>query len=292
MFSYHENHLAAAGSDAFGLLGHGDDPRLFDDTKGRDVQMESLIEEAWRLYHRAEDNQCVVNPSVPILFFGDSERYFRSPLRVITVGLNPSGVEFPEDDPFRRFRRARHVYPGILSGQFYSDYLDALNEYFRCDPYQGWFNAFEPLLIGMEGSYYDGQPNAVLHTDLCSPLATDPTWGSPDWNKLTDGREKLAKEGLQLWLRLARHLAPDVVLISVARRYLKRLDFPDLRDWETICTVERTNPYLVKAREIEITGGKKTLVVFGQAAEKPFGTVSDIAKGGIGRCIAEYVHGR
>ena len=249
--------------------------------------MESLIEEAWLLYHRTEGTACVVRPSIPILFYGDSERYFGSPLKVITVGLNPSRAEFPDDDPFARFRRAQHVYPEILSGQFSADYIDALNEYFRCHPYRGWFGSFEPMLNGMGASYYDGQPSAVLHTDLCSPLATNPTWSG-----LTDDRAKLAVEGLRLWLRLTRYLAPDVILVSVARQYLSRFDFPLVRDWETIYTIERTNPYYVEAREIEITSGKRTLLVFGPASQMPFGKVSNIAKMEIGRRIAGCVHGR
>lgn len=249
--------------------------------------MDSLIEEAWHHYHRAEDIPFVVRPSIPILFFGDSQRYARSQLKVVTVGLNPSRIEFPVDDSFRRFRQAQHVYPGILSGLFYTQYLAALNDYFRTYPYRQWFASFEPLLNGMEVSYYDGWPNAALHTDLCSPLATDPTW-----SRLRDGRTSLALKGSQLWHRLTRLLSPDVVLISVARDYMATIDFPLLRDWETIYTIERANPYRVEAREVEVTGGKSTVFIFGQAANTPFGTVSNQDKEDIGRCIGEYVRGR
>jgi hypothetical protein len=253
----------------------------------QEMTIGSLIGEAWHYYHRTEDIACVVRPSVPILFFGDSERYFRSPLKVITVGLNPSRAEFPDGEPFARFRRAQHVFPGILSGEFYDEYVGALNAYFRCHPYRAWFNSFEPILNGMEASYYDGRTNAVLHTDLCSPLATNPTWSG-----LTNGRMQLAVEGSRLWRRLARHLAPDVILVSVARHYLGMLDFPILRDWETIYTIDRHNPYHVEAMEIEVTGAKRTLLVFGPASQKPFGKVSNTAKVEIGCHIAEDVHGQ
>ena len=179
-----------------------------------------LVEGAWRLYHQAEASPFVVRPSIPILFFGDSQRYFRSALKVITVGLNPSLAEFPVDDPFTRFAQAKHVYPGILCGQYSVDYLHALNDYFRCAPYKRWFNAFEPLLNGMESSFYDGQTNTALHTDLCSPLATNPTW-----SRLTDEKARLEVEGVPLWHQLVRHLTPDVILVSIARRYLAQLDF-------------------------------------------------------------------
>lgn len=44
---------------------------------------------------------------MPILFFGDGNEYFSSELKVITLGLNPSRAEFPEEDRFQRFGAAR-----------------------------------------------------------------------------------------------------------------------------------------------------------------------------------------
>ena len=55
--------------------------------------MDSLIDEAWRIYDATADT-CVVRPSIPILFFGDSAHYACSPLKVVTVALNPSRKEF------------------------------------------------------------------------------------------------------------------------------------------------------------------------------------------------------
>jgi len=268
----------------FSRLGH--DRQTFA-TAEREESRDSLVEEAWQLYLGSEDSPYVVRPSIPILYFGDCERYFRSPLKVITVGLNPSCAEFPVDEPFRRFRGAQHVYPGILDGSFYSEYLAALNDYFRCNPYMRWFRSLEPLLDGMESGYHDGRANAALHTDLCSPLATGPTW-----SRLTYERGILGLAGVRLWLRLVRHLAPDVVLVSVAKEHLDRFDFPPLGEWETIYTVERTNPFLVKAREVEVVPGQRTLIVFGRASQTPFGTVRALAKREIGRRVAERAYGR
>ncbi|MDQ3692246.1 MAG: hypothetical protein M3464_01280 [Chloroflexota bacterium] len=249
--------------------------------------MDPLIAEAWHLYHGSEDISCVVRPSIPILYFGDSGQYSRSPLKVITVGLNPSWAEFPIDDPFKRFPKAQHVYPDILNGSSNSEYLAALNDYFRCDPYMGWFGTLEPLLDGMEAGYRDGRTNVALHTDLFSPLATAPTW-----SKLTQERSILGLAGMRLWHRLVRHLAPDVILVSVAQQHLASLDFSPLGCWETIHKIERANPYRVDAREVEVVPGRKTLIVFGRAAQKPFGMVSTTAKREIGQRVAEYVGGR
>lgn len=246
-----------------------------------------LVDEAWQLYDRAKQFAEVVEPSLPVLFFGDSVSYFRSPLKVITVGLNPSRLEFPEGAPYSRFEPAQHVYPGILRGQHYSDYLDALNGYFRRNPYSRWFSAFEPILNGMECSYYGSMQNSVLHTDLCSPLATNPTWSRlPP----TPTKRAMTADGSSLWLRLVRYLTPDVILISVARHYLEILDFPVLGDWNTLYVVERENPYRVEVRKVGDGDGNTITVVFGPASQTPFGKVSTIAKAEIGRSIEKYAH--
>jgi hypothetical protein len=67
-----------------------------------------LLVESWTAYDRLCDESFIVRPAIPILFFGDRSRYLASPLRVVTVGLNPSGVEFPNEDRFARF-------PGVRS---------------------------------------------------------------------------------------------------------------------------------------------------------------------------------
>jgi hypothetical protein len=125
-----------------------------------------------------------VKSFIPILFFGDSSKYFSSKLKVITLGLNPSKKEFP-DDEFLRFSSARKIYPRILEGACYDEYLSALNGYFgpTSHPYKGWFNSYEHVLSGLDCSYYGTVSNTALHTDLCSPLATDPTWSNLEREK-------------------------------------------------------------------------------------------------------------
>ena len=248
--------------------------------------MDALIDEAWRIYQKNKDNVFVVQPSIPILLFGDSQRYFRSPLRVITVGLNPSLCEFPADSPFKRFPQAPLVNDGILDDQFYGDYLHALNDYFRVAPYRRWFGSFEPLLNGLDSSFYDGRTNTALHTDLCSPLATNPTW-----SRLSNHARREV-DGTALWHQLVRHLNPDVLLVSVAKDLLSKLDFLSCGEWGTLYTIERTNPYHIKSRMVEINDGKKAILVFGQAANTPFGKISNLDKVEAGRRVGEYVRGR
>lgn len=61
-----------------------------------------LIAGAFAAYHAARGIR--VDPSIPILYFGDLTAYENSPKRIVTVALNPSNVEFPS--PSTRFPMA------------------------------------------------------------------------------------------------------------------------------------------------------------------------------------------
>jgi len=52
--------------------------------------MRELAAASWDLYREAIQlgTRAMVRPSIPILFFGDDERYAASALKVVTVGLN------------------------------------------------------------------------------------------------------------------------------------------------------------------------------------------------------------
>jgi hypothetical protein len=253
------------------------------------MNLDQLVGEAWRIYHQAAatTNGVLVRPSIPILFFGDSDRYYRSPRRIITVGLNPSLQEFPPNSRFSRFPLAKDLYPRILTGEATSEYLAALNSYFRIEPYRSWFDSYEPLLNGMGASFYDGAEGTALHTDICSPLATDPTW-----SRLGSGsRSALILAGRALWHKLVRLLEPDFIT-SVARGHLVNISFRQLDEWRVFHTVERANPFYVKAVDLEVLPGKPSTLIFGQAAQLPFGTVSRADKHRIGVGIRKLVDGR
>lgn len=249
-------------------------------------EMRELASASWELYREAVGLGigALVRPSIPILFFGDDEKYVSSPLKVVTVGLNPSRLEFPRGDPFLRFPAARQIDPRRPA---FDAHLAALRAYFRERPYNGWFRpAFEPILNGLATSYYDGMAaSTALHTDICSPLATDPTW-----TRLGNVGAALATAGVELWHRLIERLAPDVILISVARQHLDKIRFPKLGVWESIHSIERKNPFTVRAVRLEVVPHKPTLLVFGRAANLPFGTVSASDKLTIGAAIGNVVH--
>ena len=251
----------------------------------------AAVATAWLAFGRAAALPSRVSPAVPVLFFGDLAAYRSSPLRVLTVGLNPSRREFPAEAPFRRFPRAAGD-----TGNEPDRYLEALSAYSRTDPYRLWFSAWEPLLNGAASSYYAGQPSTALHTDICSPVATDPTWSHLDGA----ARATLQADGGPLWHRLLAVLRPQVVALSVARRHLSRIEFDALTDWEVIRWFESTSsgaprkrPYEVSTRWYEV-GGERALFVFGRAANTPFGLLQAAQRHEAGTIVLEAYrrHGR
>ena len=244
---------------------------------------------AWQAFDRVADRPCRVTPGAPILFFGDLGAYRASTLRVVTVGLNPSLDEFPAGEPFRRF-------PLAEGNRELSRYLGAMSAYFRTDPYRRWFNAsFEPLLNGLGASYYEDGASTALHTDICSPVATDPTWRHLD----KADRAALEADGGPLWHKLIEELRPQIVAISVAKARLESIKFVAReKDWKTVHTFDRKSDgtprssYRVCARWHDV-GGDRSLFVFGTAAQTPFGTLSGRQKREAGKLLLEeYRDGR
>lgn len=143
------------------------------------MRLEPLAQKCNQLYHRTQNTSLpITNPSIPILYFGDYPSYNKSEIKIITVGLNPSHREFPIEDRFLRFRKAEKNSKNCnLTHLEIQRFLDSLNDYYKDEPYSKWFGCFESMLNGLSASYYDNEyPNRVLHTDICSPLATDITW--------------------------------------------------------------------------------------------------------------------
>ena len=170
-----------------------------------------------------------------------------------------------------------------------------MSTYFRTDPYREWFSAFEPLLDGLGASYYEGGASTALHTDICSPVATNPTWSRLD----KADRAALEADGGPLWHMLLEELRPQIVALSVAKIHLKRIEFPPMTDWNVIRAFERaaggdirSRPYEICARWYDV-GGERSLFVFGAAAQKPFGLLADSQKRKTGELLLEaYQDGR
>lgn len=235
-----------------------------------------LIEECWRIYKCFEKECFIVKPSIPILFFGDHEKYLSSKTKILTVGLNPSKREFPSDEPFRRFPNIKNIYQDLLKGKCYKEYLRALDNYFRNDPYCEWFDSFEPILNSFDCSYYDKESNTALHTDLCSPLATEPSWSKLSNNQ----KKKLESEGIKLWHHLIKSLSPDILLISIGKEHLKKINFPLQTEWKDTSLKE------IKLAKMKI-GNTSAHVIWGKPTRIPFGAISCGDKRKIGSLIGK-----
>ena len=252
------------------------------------LAMESLVAQAWTAFDNAADLPCRVTPAVPILFFGDLQAYHTSSLRVVTVALNPSRHEFPTEEPFQRFPLLKDNH-----GREPERYLEAMSAYFREDPYREWFQSFEPLLHGPGASYYGNGASTVLHTEICSPITTDPTW-----SKLDDtDREALEKDGGPLFHRLLEALCPQIVVLSVAKRHRQRIGFvPRTDGWKPICAFpdkkdgspRRYGPYEIHARWYGVS--QQHLFVFGQARTKPLADLTNPQKKEAGGLILKEYH--
>ena len=58
------------------------------------VLSKTLLESLLQEYETKKNLKYVVSESLPILFFGDLESFSNQKKKVVTVGLNPSNIEF------------------------------------------------------------------------------------------------------------------------------------------------------------------------------------------------------
>lgn len=256
---------------------------MHDDSRQND-RFGALLSQSWRTYDRLHDQEFVVRPAIPVLYFGDSKRYLSSKFRVVTVALNPSDKEFPNHDRYSRFPAASEMATDPAKRN-HANHREALDAYFHTDPYWGqWFNGIEPILNGMGVSYKHGHPNTALHTDICSPIATNPTWSALSRKQ----RAMLEADGVTIWRSLVDALAPDVILVSIAERYLEKIHFSAVSQWQVIWKLDRERPYQVWGKLLTIKSSRPSLLAFGRAAQTPFGTISKAKKLEMGRAIKEF----
>lgn len=210
---------------------------------------------------------------------------------MITVALDPSHHEFPVQDRFARFRAAERLARSPFTSSNQTAYRAALDGYFQEQPYMRWFGWFEHVLLGMGSSYLGQAESTALHTDLCSPLATDPTW-----SRLDGQQEVLARDGMPLWHRLVEHLAPDVIVVSVRLQYRDQIAFANRTGWEPLATIPRDDPakrpYHALMQRATLPRGSEALLVFVPAAQQPFATLTKEARQRVGRAVRDALHGR
>lgn len=250
---------------------------ILDSSNSSDSEIKKLVIDIIASFNQIRQNQKVItNPSIPITYFGDYVQYQKSYPKVITVGLNPSHNEFPQKSRFQRFKKAEKLnISSELNENRITTYLNSLNNYFKDSPNK-WFDTYNPILDGMNTSFYpntDG--NNALHTDLCSPFATDIRWG-----KLKNSAQyTFSREGRKFWHRLIEILEPDMILFSIARKHLERVMFKK-SGWKIFTSITtkkdgtpRSKPYNIEITESRIKS-KKMYLIYGQPAYLPFGSLS------------------
>jgi hypothetical protein len=264
------------------------------------MTIEELAKEALELYRRREIQRLgeVIKGVIPILYFGDYKTYQKSKLKIITIGLNPSLAEFPHKS-FSRFPKAKSpasasAWADRTDAASIDRYLDSLNAYFthEADPYMKWFKTFCPLLEGLGAGFKPGRDNTALHTDLCTPIATNPTWGPLNQNS----RDVLKEPGNALWHKLINTLKPDILLFSSAKSYLKDIEFSLRKNWKTIHKIPfkddgtpRKIPYTIQQLIYDVAGKNCHLLYGSPANVTPFSGISDAEKLCTGKIIKETI---
>ncbi len=221
---------------------------------------------------------------MPIKWFGDKNAYMKSELKIITVGLNPSDKEFREkkEDNFSTSLRFKEFRGDDKSLEL------ALNNYFEENAYKPWFKSFEPILNGLDSSFYrnENYKSRALHTDICSHWATSPTW-----SKLKK-EEKDEIANYQQWFDLVEELNPDLILISVAMEHIRNNFSETSEIWhsfnETGNGKQRKDVYHVE-KLVYNSKGKLIPVAFGRAAQKPYGLISDEQKLELGKVLKNQI---
>lgn len=202
----------------------------------------------------------IVPNSVPILWFGNAEKYLKSELKIITVSLNPSDIEFKINKTSNPTTNLRFPdYNGSIESLF-----TAYNNYFLKNPYNSWFKAsFSSVLASFDASHYENARNTALHTDIGSSYATSPTWtGLPNMDK-----NVLEHIGASSWNSLVKILQPDVILFSASNNFENKISFPQVGNWTSI-NVNSKSPLLKGT--FKISQNKNSIVLFQVQGRKPF----------------------
>lgn len=153
----------------------------------------------------------IVKKSIPIIWFGNIDKYMSSKRKIVTVALNPSKEEFSET----RFNIID--FKTCITESNILALKETLCQYFILNPYKSWFSNPESALNALGATYYEKEDfeYTAIHIDFCTAIATDPTWGGL---AIFPGvQNKL--ESFKLFNELLDYLAPDIILFSANKTY-------------------------------------------------------------------------
>ena len=209
--------------------------------------LEGIIKRCWSIHRdlleSPQNKACLVQDSIPILWFGDMEAYRKSKIKVVTVGLNPSLHEFPKDKD--RFPKAAGLHgKKTLSSKDIEAYTAAMNAYFETEPYRRWFSHFEKVTNCLGVSYYSGKKNRAVHIDIYSPFATNPVWGglSPKQKQYID------EQSTGFYEDMLDYLNPDIVLISVSKVEMEK-QYPKIH-FEPLIKADKNGKFYLKVAKV------------------------------------------
>lgn len=195
--------------------------------------LKTIVGDCFRDYYEADNPECVLRGVVPILWFGDMEAYKASEKKIVTVAVNPSKSEFQDD---KGVSSIGYRFPGAPANydsrnpQNFVAYKNAMDSYFRTNPYMRWFWHNERVLR-LFGASYQGTfctykndsgeafMNAALHIDLKAPVATDPVWG--DKELAPSERKAVVKHYAKYFDRMWHYLDPDLMIVSTNAQDVK-----------------------------------------------------------------------
>ena len=237
-------------------------------------QLVSLAQKSHSAFLEAQNDsklrQFLIKDSLPILYFGDIEAYFKSKYKVITAAINPSSAEFFYNDSaktisFARFPQFERIDKGrVLSNESALQYLSALNGYFQMgNDYRQWFNRTprNNLFAPFGTSYYDDTPNRAIHTDTLSPFATFPAWSKLD----SQIQRRFSEIGIALWHELIAILEPDIIFMSLNQKYISHIDFYRTFRGYIVYADKKYNGESLKMQYGYINLGDKTAHIFNES---------------------------
>lgn len=165
-------------------------------------------------------NLRVIPWASPVISFGDASKS-----KIATLGLNPSNREFVDiageelTGPERRFHTLESLNLKSWSEAketHLQEIIDSCNGYFFGNPYDGWFQALEKLIMGANVSYYGMFSNAC-HLDLV-PYATECKWV----DLTSQQRNELLKSGGDA-LALVLQVSPIEMLVLNGQSVIENL---------------------------------------------------------------------
>lgn len=256
--------------------------------------LRDLLKESIKHYNEFKQHDYIPKPSLPILFFGDVEQYSKEKFRIVTAALNPSDIEFRKTKSSGSFSFFR--FPYYQKDSEKTLYI-ALRDYFKNNPYNNWFDSsYKNLLKGLGYSFYDDHLKTIIHTDIVSPLATNPTWSALSKRKKIDSSIfNLESIGLTLWEELIEILKPDLILVSVAKSHLEKLNLELVSEFDEITTMNNdkgikrsylSNLYRLTLKE------HSCYLLHAPSGRKPFRLISNIQQEKLGEKIKREVINR